>query len=315
MNQDVQLAREAFSFSAIFDGITNFFKSNDISDILEDTRSRLRDSTIPAVSIAIEETRNIDFSSSKSYQMTLHNIRRHYGNNTERQGLFEALGNVTLHAEKIINELIAMVSKYFPEKTDRNSITYPLAQIMALGETIDFLVVFVPKYIRYFMAYHLEEVGGIPANRTISKPQDEYIKKNMMNFYRAIDSLGKVDLKNLERMVRGIPEVAISEDGSEKKMFNQNRLDPTGALQRFTTTGNILYYIQMAWVDYQNYRYKLSKEELESIKIDIDYMNSVISSGTGDAYLEKQREKAHERMAKLEYEIDKYEKRALGTSY
>ena len=46
-----ELSREGFSFSAIFDGITNFFKSSDISDILEDTRNRLRDSAIPAVSI------------------------------------------------------------------------------------------------------------------------------------------------------------------------------------------------------------------------------------------------------------------------
>ena len=71
----------------------------------------------------------------------------------------------------------------------------------------------------------------------------------------------------------------------------------------------------MAWVDYQNYRYKLSKEELESIRIELDYMNSVLSSGQGDAYLEKQKEKSIERMSKLEYEINKYEERALGSRY
>ena len=313
MNQE--LSREGFSFSAIFDGITNFFKSSDISDILEDTRNRLRDSAIPAVSIAIEDANKIDYSNNKTYNMVLANIRRHYDNHTEKQGLFEALGNIMLHCETIINELIKLVSKYFPEKTDRNSVTYPLAQIMALGESVDFLVGFVPKYIRYFIADHLQQVANIPMNKSISRPQEEYIKQHMMDFYRSIDSIGKADIKNLERQIRGIPEVVVSEDGSEKKMFQPSKLDPTGALQRFTTTGNILYYIQMAWVDYQNYRYKLSKEELESIRIELDYMNSVLSSGQGDAYLEKQKEKSIERMSKLEYEINKYEERALGSRY
>ena len=44
-------------------------------------------------------------------------------------------------------------------------------------------------------------------------------------------------------------------------------------------------------------------------------MNSVLSSGQGDAYLEKQKEKSIERMSKLEYEIHKYEERALGSRY
>lgn len=313
MNQEI--SREGFSFSAIFDGVVNFFKSNDISDILEDTRNRLRDSAIPAVSIAIEETKSLDFSSNKTYQMVLSNVRRHYGNNTEKQGLFEALGNILLHCETTINDLIKLVSKYFPEKTDRNSMTYPLAQIMALGESIDFLTNFIPKYIRYFVAEHLQQVANIPMNKTVTKPQELYIKSNMVDFYRTIDTLSRVSLKNLEAQIRGIPDVIVSEDGSEKKMFQESKLDPTGAVRRFTTTGNILYYIQMAWVDYQNYRYKLSKEELESIRIELDYMNSVLANGQGDAYLEKQKEKSIERMSKLEYEIHKYEERALGSRY
>ena len=111
MNQE--LSREGFSFSAIFDGITNFFKSSDISDILEDTRNRLRDSAIPAVSIAIEDANKIDYSNNKTYNMVLANIRRHYGNNTEKQGLFEALGNIMLHCETIINELIKLINMIF----------------------------------------------------------------------------------------------------------------------------------------------------------------------------------------------------------
>ena len=58
-----------------------------------------------------------------------------------------------------------------------------------------------------------------------------------------------------------------------------------------------------------------SKEEVEAIKIELDYMNTQLANGQGDALLERQKEKALERLDKLEYQIHEHEKRVLDTRY
>ena len=303
------------NLSSIYNGITGIFKSDDISDTLIATRDRLRDSTIPSIAVCIADTKTISFTNNPEYKATLSTVKRHYSKASKLE-LFPALAMILKDSEKTINELIPLVGKYFTKVVDKDSITYPRAQILALAETIDFVSNFIPRYCRFVIAKQIELSGGEKLENSLSKAQFKYIRENTLEFYKAIDSLSKINVDSIEKLLKAIPNVSVTEDNTENNLFSKTKLDPTGSTSRFLSASwNPLYYAQMALVDYQHARYKQSKEEVEAIKIDLDYLNSQIQNGAGDAYIERQRELAQERLNKVEYEISKYEDKARNTVY
>ena len=59
----------------------------------------------------------------------------------------------------------------------------------------------------------------------------------------------------------------------------------------------------------------MAQEELTALRIELDFLTTLIQTGQGDAALEHQAETAQERIDKLEYECARYEEKALGTNY
>ena len=310
-----EVSTEALGLSSLFSGIASLFKSNDILDTLIETRDRIQNTAIPAVGICIADTKTISFANNPEYKTGIATINRRYHKANQKE-LFPALGVILTDAEKIMNQLIPLVGKYFTETVDKDSITYPRAQIMALAENIDFIADFIPSYCRYIIALQTQLNNGPKIEESLTKAQIKYIKENLLNFYKALDALSGANVKSVEQMLRDIPNVNISDDNKESQLFSKLKLDPTGALNNFLSARtNPFYYIRMAMVDYQHARYKRAKEEVEAIKIDLDYLSSQIQNGSGDAYLERQKELAQERLSKLEFDIAKYEEKARNTRY
>lgn len=303
-------------FGNILSSLMNTFKSDDISDTLIDTRNRIRDGALEVVQSCIQDTQNVDFSKNMEYKSTLAAIHRNYPRGTAKLELFQAYGLILNNCDKHLDELIGLVTKYFTKTVDKDSMTYARGQIMALGKAIDFVGDFIPKHCRYVIVKQNELAGGLKAEKVISRGQINYIKENTVEFYKALVSLASINIGEIEKMLKEIPDVVISEDGAETKMFKQHKLDPSGTLNNFLSAStNPFYYIGMAIVDYQHNKYKLAKEEVESIKIELEAMNSQLANGQVDAYTERQRDLAIERMQKLEYQISKYEEKARNTQY
>lgn len=299
----------------LFSGVANLFKSEDITETLTDTRTRIREGLIPVVTECINNTKDLSFKDNRDYQSGLATIKRHY-HGTEKMELFPALAYISMNAEGTIDKLISLVDKYFTATVDKDSITYPRAQILTLANNIDFIADFIPKYCRFIIAKQTEINGGMKVEKSLSRAQIKYINSNTLNFFKTISVLSRTSVKDIEKQLKDIPDVAVTESGEENSLFNKFKLDPTGSVNNFVSASiNPFYYAGVYLVDRRHNKYKLAKEEVEAIKIELDYMNTQLANGQGDALLERQKEKALERLDKLEYQIHEHEKRVLDTRY
>lgn len=302
--------------SSVFSSLTNTFKSDDITDNLIETRNRIREGSMEVVNQCIKDTASVDFSKNRDYVSTLTTIRRHYKKANDKMTLFQCFAMVLDQADNHLNEAIGLVDKYFTKTVDKSSLTHPRVQLLSLGETIDFVADFIPKYCHFVIAKQNELAGGEKVEKVLSRGKIKWINENTMDFYKALSSLSLLNLNELEKILKSIPDVVVTESGDENKMFDKNKLDPTMMGSRFFSARfNPFYYWRMWRVDAAHEKYKMAKEEVESIKIELEAMNSQIQNGQVDAYTERQRELAIERMNKLEYQIAKHEEKARNTRY
>lgn len=292
------------------------FDSDDIVDVLVDSRNTIRDGSAEVVKNCIRDTQNVNFSNNQEYQQTHLMTRKYYTKLDKNNNLFQYFDLILKDCDSALDALIPLVSKYFTKKVDKNSLTYQRGQIIALGETIDFVANIIPKICLYIIAKQTELSGGEKVEKVLSKAHIKYVKENLSQFYISLNHLNALDVKQMEKMIKEIPEVIMTDEGSEQKMFQKHKLDPTGTMSRFLSSStNPFYYWRMWRVDVQHNKYKLAKEEVESIKIELEVMNAQLASGQVDAFLERQRELAIERKNKLEYQISKYEEEARNTRY
>ena len=299
--------------SSIFSRIGNSFRGENITDTLIATRNQLRDGAQEAIALCIKDTANIDFSKNPEYNSTLATVRRHYGKDTLKLNLFQSFGYILQRCDHELSQLIDLSGHYFTEEVDKDSLTYQRTTIISLGETIDFVATFIPRYTRYVIAKQTELSGGEKVEKALTRAQLNYIKENTLAFYKALSTVAKSDT-DIKVIVKSIPEVVVSDDAS--RMFDERKLNPTGATSRFVSaTFNPFYYIGMAIVQWQHSRYTQAKTEAETIKIELEALNAQARNGQVDALTERQQDMARERLSKLEAEIASYEKKALNTVY
>lgn len=300
----------------LFSGITNVFKSDDLTDTLIDTRNRMRDGSVSVVQTCIAETSNVDFSKSKEYRFAADALKRHFGNGVDKGTVFQGFATVLATCDVVLDKMISHVDKVFTKTVDKDSLTYPRVQLMSLAENIDFISEYIPKYCRFIIISNGAAHGGESLEKAMTKAQLKYVRENLVSFFQCCTVIANAHAKGIDKILKEIPDVTVTDEGDENKMFAKQRLDPTGTLTRFLSASlNPFYYVRMAIVDWQHANYKRAKEEAESIKIELDAMNNLVESGQVDAFTERQRELANERLAKLDYEIAKYEEKARNTRY
>lgn len=302
----------------ILSGLTDFvysFKSENIVEGLIDTRNRMREGSQEVVKKCAEETATVDFSKNKDYIAALTFFKTNFYTNNVKN-LFEGYGLFLQICDKHLDQMIGLTNKYFTATVDKDSLTYPRAQILAMAESIEFVSDYVSKHCRYLIAKQNELAGGTKVDKVVSRATIKYLVDNQVDFFNALNRISKIKAGDLEKTLKAIPDVKISEDGSEKKMFPAHALDPSGITSRFfSATYNPFYYWRMWRVDRAHEKYKLAKEEAESIKIELEAMSAQMNTGQVDAYLERQRDLAIERLNKLEYQIAKHEEQARNTKY
>ena len=67
-------------------------------------------------------------------------------------------------------------------------------------------MIFIPKHCRYVIVKQNELAGGLKAEKVISRGQINYIKENTVEFYKALVSLASINIGEIEKMLKEIPE-------------------------------------------------------------------------------------------------------------
>ena len=236
--------------------------------------------------------------------------------NSSKLNIVDFLAVVNNNTEKVLDELVYLIDKYFEDTVDVDSLNYTRLQIIGILENSILVTKFVRKYVRYMVASLISKKTGINLEKYFGKANLNFIREGTNDFLKSCSVINKCSNGDIKQILIYIPNVTASKDGAETTMFAKNKLDPTGALNCFLSARfNPFYWIGMKIVDYQNNRYNQAKEESVSLKLEIDYLNSIIANGQGDAALELQLTKAKERLDKVEYKIHKYEEKALNTKY
>lgn len=302
----------------IFNALLKSFKRDDLTDRAINTRERIIKDTLPVLSIAKNDFVGTSLPELNEYKKSLMAVNRHcpFLPHSAKNDLLLAFTEINKRNYETIDKVIGLIAKYFTDIVDRDSLTYPRLQILTLLENIEFVSEYSVSYTRYLTALVMEKQGGIPLKESLTPAQLKNIEENYVRFFSTLTALGRTDAKNIENQLKAIPTVSVSEDGKEKQMFGKDKLDPTGLAEGFIHVKmSPGYWLGMAWVNYEHARYRRKKEEIEHLKIMLDYVKSQKQGNEGDAAIEIQLTKVKERLDKLDYEVAKYLEKANATIY
>lgn len=319
-------------FNAILGNLLGFFKRDDLVTQASNTRNRIRDTTLTSI-VEVQTHLNmlgpkpsgVEVPSAIDVTKQLNNVNlyRNVGESLQRrlnmrkENLFEILHAVNEHNYRLCDKLIDLIPKYFTDKVDKDALTYPRVQVLGLIDSIDFVSAYTRRLCRFIMLEVGHQLGGPATKEFMTPSQLRFVNDNMVNFTESVSALMSTDEKSIQSKLQSIPNVVVTEENNEKKMFDDRKLDPTGVLVNnyIRATWSPGYWIGMAIVNLQHSRYMQAKEEYESLKITLDYFQSLQAGNGGDVVIEKQMIKIRERLDKLDYEIETYVNKAMSTTY
>lgn len=306
---------------SIIASIRGFFRSDDLREALQNTQQQTMHATLPAVVEGLAFEKKVDLKENEFIaelkKMTLQNWRRDI---RRSDSLFEMYDTISKDVMMLCDVLIEEVDVLFTEITDKDSIDYARLQVLSLAQQVDVVSRYLRRSIRYAVISEISALSKKPINAFLSPAQIKFVenKGNRLEFLNAMLALSSFKVRDLPKILRKIPNAKPLASGETNDLHNARSLDPTGALNNFSMASVVskpIYVIMMAVVDYQHSKYKLAQEELTALRIELDFLTTLIQTGQGDAALEHQAETAQERIDKLEYECARYEEKALGTNY
>lgn len=308
-----------FNFSNFLSRMVPSIKRDDINENIINIRNEIIENTLPVIVVCksdIAETDLLLLKEDKYINTMAHSIIRHCPNIKSKTDIFSLFLAICENTHTVLNELTNLTDLYFTETLDKDSISYPRLQILGIIENAMLISKYIRKYCRYMVALLTAKKTGTDINKLMNKANIEFINEKFVDFLKACSVLDSYNKVNLKSKLVSIPDVNVTDDGKEAKMFNERKLDPSGAVNGFLSARwNPFFWFGMKIVDFQHNRYTQAKEEATSLKLEIDYMNSIIGDNGGDAALEIQVKKAKERLDKVEYQIHKYEEKAMNTKY
>lgn len=295
----------------------NTFKQDDILEVISSVKQSLNNNSLEAVELAIKEVDKTNLTKDKEYLSMLSAVQRNYPLTKKYNvDLFNHFKVVLLHADDLLDQLESLVYKKFTKVVDKDSMNYQRTQILSLVNTVSLVSAYIPQYIHYLCVSHNENHNESKIVNHLTKHKVEYVRSNMVAFLQALGVLLRTNGRSLKQIMENIPDVEITDNQDELKLLPQTSLDPTGAVNGFLSAStNPFYYFRMWMVDRAHSRYKRNQEEIEAIKIELEAMNSQILNGDVDARTERLRERAQQRLQKLEYEVAQHEEKVMSTQY
>lgn len=308
-----------FNFSNFLSRMVPSIKNEDVNENIINIRNEIIENTLPVIIVCqsdISETDLLLLKEDKYINTMTHSLVRHCPNIKSKADIFSLFLAVCENTHTVLNALLPLTDKYFTETVDKDSLSYPRLQVLGIIENAMLISKYIRKYCRYLVAILTAKKNGTDINKLMNKANLDFINENFVEFLKACSVLDSYNKNNIKAKLDSIPDVTVTEDGKEAKMFNERKLDPSGAINGFLSARwNPFFWIGMKIVDFQHNRYTQAKEEATSLKLEIDFMNSIIGDNGGDAALEIQVKKAKERLDKVEYQIHKYEEKAMNTKY
>ena len=297
-----------------------FLRTDDLREAMQNTQQQMLTATSPAVAEALHAEKKVDLSKNVFAIELKRGLNRNWKGLRGNASLFAQLDEVMLNLVQINNTVIGELNNYFSEVADKDQLDYARLQAIALAQNVDTAQRYIRRAVRYIVLAEIASVTKRPLSDFMSPAQIKFIENKGSNaeFLNTMVVLGGIKVEAIPAMMRKIPAAKPDANGKSNGLHSERVVDPTGALNNFSMSaaiGKPLYLVMMAVVDYQHSKYKLAQEELFALRIELDFLQSVVGSGQGDAAIERQAEQAQERIDKLEYECARYEEKALGTSY
>ena len=285
--------------------LPNFEKRRMIED-MRNLIAELRDITIPSYEKAGEVFKGGHFTSETARQfdkeckerIALYRINHI---NTIHRGLSMAL----INAEAVIG----IISKEYANDIMREGITYVIANHLQFIEVVSFASEYARRWLLHLFgleSMRLEDRDYY--EKTAMLREQKYLDANRNNFINAIRIVSRTP-ERLHEALDSVPDIIVDPDNAiaTAGVVGASRLDPL-QFNLIPVGLNPIYYVRLAYSEWQANRYHILREESKQIELRILFMKQAKSStGTRDAKLEQQIEYSEQRLEKLRFKLHRME--------
>lgn len=283
------------------------YEKRKVIDELQSLASELGEITIPAY-----ERANDAFKSSNQFRSE--SVKAFDNECRTRLPQFKGTHLSTIHrslkkAQSNALVVLTAINSYPSAQIARDAMSYVLANQLQYVEVMSFASEFARRWLLHLFtlettrfdeeADYLEEQGIIRAQN--------YIDEKKESFFQALRIVARTP-EDVDRVFKEIPDLVVDPDKIQtaRQVLGSSKLDPL-QMGLIPVRLNPLYYIRLAYAEWQASRYHILREEARQLELRLLLLKEQRSGREADAKLEKQIDYSESRLAKMRYKLHRME--------
>lgn len=236
------------------------------------TRDELNNTTLTLLNNSLDWLRKNDGNlQSNTYRRDRDELIKDFGRSgyLRPSNPFDMLQKSLTNANEVLNFVEAYFQKNLTEDVTAASITIAKANVFQLLDLVAFSTRYARCWLELILSAETNHRSMLESEISLTPLQIKFLNENRDAFGRAISVLA-TPVKEIEKLIDGIPEIVIAEANPKALMATQGdkRIDPL-RFNLIQSKADPIYLISMVISDYQVQRYKVAKEEQEMLELRI----------------------------------------------
>lgn len=191
----------------------------------------------------------------------------------------------------------------------REAMSYILANQLQYVEVMTFASEFARRWLLHLFTLEttrFQDESDLKDEQGILRAQ-KYIDEKKESFFQSLRIVARTP-EDIDKTFKEIPDVVVDPDKyqSAQLVMGSSKLDPL-KFGFIPVKLNPLYYIRLAYTEWQANRYHLLKEEARQLELRLLLLKEQRSGQPSDAKLEKQIDYSNERLDKMRYKLHRME--------
>lgn len=291
--------------------IVNFVKTllpsigrGEVIDDLEKSAVILKQHVIPAYNDAKLVYQHTAFKSD-----AIKELSKQWRSQVNKRSNNLVLGIVEMlpRLEKAIDFAIDQFAEHYDGKS--NVLNYRRANMLRYAEMCTFCVNYSWRLLNYIYiaeTQYLDPENETSVRDTITQPEAQYVVDMYVPFLVAMGVLSKHSEKEVDNYFSKLPDAIVSEQSYKNAEIMGNEMD-TLTMGFLPPRLNPIYYVRMAYADWQTNRYHAAEKAAALLKVRLNQLEQ-LRERKSDAYISKEIKILSDELSGIERQLSKYNK-------